>query len=314
MNLQALLLRLHRWIFVVFAIPLAVIIVTSLILSFQPILQTAGIEPGSITLQQIEDHFAKHDPDGKARGLRIDHFEKSLTISGVGEDGAVKIDLKTGGEAAEESWVTQLMRWSRPVHEHFVFDLEEITGVPIVLVSTIGMLVGIVIGIFMGWPRLRNSVSGWHKATAWGLLPLLILSPLTGVFMVYRLSFSQPLPRVQAAPVLETVRMIAQKHDVSGIQSIRARAGRMMAVVSDGGARHVYIAGREGLQVAPSNWPRIFHEGTFLGIWGGVMNVILSLAFILLLATGLWIWAKRTFFRKRRRIRAEPQGVPAAAE
>jgi len=34
MNIQALLLRMHRWIFVVFAIPLAVIIVTGLILSF----------------------------------------------------------------------------------------------------------------------------------------------------------------------------------------------------------------------------------------------------------------------------------------
>lgn len=248
--------------------------------------------------------------------MRIDHFEKTLTISGsgVGEDGSAEIDLKTGGEAADESWITEVMRWSRPVHEHFVFDLEEITGVPIVLVSTIGMLAGMFIGVFMGWPRIQNTISGWHKATAWVLLPLLILSPLTGVFMAWRISFSAPAPRAQAAPVLDTVRMIAQKHDVSGIQSIRSRAGRQIAVVMDGGSRHVYIASREGLQPAPANWPRIFHEGTFLGIWGGVMNVILSLAFILLLATGLWIWGKRTF-HKRRRIRGGPSHVaPAAAE
>ena len=66
--IQTVLLRLHRWMFLTFAIPLAVIIVTGLILSFQPILQTAGIKPGTITLAQIETYLAKYDPDGKAHG------------------------------------------------------------------------------------------------------------------------------------------------------------------------------------------------------------------------------------------------------
>src|SRR5262249_35563041 len=37
------------------------------------------------------------------------------------------------------------------------------------------------LGIPMGWPRLRNTLAGWHKGTAWFLLPLVILSPLTGL-------------------------------------------------------------------------------------------------------------------------------------
>src|SRR6476620_5312541 len=145
---QALLLRLHRWIFIAFAIPLAVIIFTGLILAFQPILQTAGITPGSITLAQVEGYLAKHDPQGKTRQLRLDHFEKTLSIRGAG--GAVDIDLKTSGEAGKRSWVTELMAWARPVHEHFVFGLEEITKLPIVLVSTIGMIFGMAIGTLMG--------------------------------------------------------------------------------------------------------------------------------------------------------------------
>jgi uncharacterized iron-regulated membrane protein len=308
---KALLLRIHRWVFVIFAIPLAVVIVTGLILSFQPVLQVAGIQPGSISLAQIEDYFAKHDPDGKARALRLDHFEKNLTISGVGPEGSVEIDLKSGAEAAEDSWFTQLMRWSRPVHEHFVFDLEDITGIPIVLLSTVGMLFGMIVGVFMGWPRFVNSISGWHKATAWVLLPLLILSPLTGVFMAMRITFGAPAARAQPAPVIEAVRMLAQKHDLSGLHMIRSRGGRQMAQISDGLTRHTYIVSREGLKPAGSNWPRTFHQGDFFGIWGGVMNVILSLAFILLLATGMWIWAKRTFFRKRRRVRQAPATVAA---
>ena len=222
---QAILLRLHRWIFVIFAIPLAVIIFTGLILSFQPIQQMAGIKPGSITLAQVEGYLAKHDPDGKARSIRVDHFEKALSIQGVGPDGSVDIDLKTGGEAADDSWFTELLRWSRPVHEHFVFDLEDMTRVPIVLVSTIGMIFGMVVGIFMGLPRIRNTISGWHKASAWFLLPLLILSPLTGVFMAMRITFGEAAPRAQAAPVLDAVRMIAQKHDPPACNP-SARAGR----------------------------------------------------------------------------------------
>jgi hypothetical protein len=305
---QAILLRLHRWIFLSFSIPLAVIIFTGLILSFQPILQTAGVKPGSITLAQIEGYLAAHDPEGKARGLRIDHFEKTLAIQGAGPDGSVEIDLRTSGEAEEdESWISEWISWARPVHEHFVYDLERMTKVPIVLISTIGMLVGMLIGIFMGIPRIRNTISGWHKATAWFLLPLLALSPLTGVFMALRITFSEPSGRTQAAPLRDAVHMIAEKHDLSGLQSIRSRGGRQMALVTEGPSRFTYNVSKEGLRLAPANWPRTFHQGDFFGIWGGVMNVVLSLAFILLLTTGVWMWSRHTF---RRRRRASPP-VPA---
>ena len=156
---QAILLRVHRWMFVIFAIPLAIIIFTGLILSFQPILQTAGIQPGSITLKQVEGYFAAHDPQGKARSIRIDHFEKSLTIQGAGPDGSVDINLKTGAEADDDSWLTEWMWWARPVHEHFILGLERLTSIPIVLVSTIVMVLGMIVGVFMGLPRPRPQQS-----------------------------------------------------------------------------------------------------------------------------------------------------------
>ncbi len=296
---QAILLRLHRWIFLLFAIPLAVIIITGLVLSFQPILQTAGVTPGAVTLAKMEGYLAQHDPQGKARQLRLDHFEKTISIRGG--SGSATIDMHVGGEAGDRSWVSELMSWARPVHEHFVFDLEELTGIPIVLVSSIGMVVGMLIGILMGLPRIRNTIAGWHKATAWFLLPLLILSPLTGVFMALRISFSQPPPRAPGAPMVEAVRMIAQKHDLSGLQSIRSIGGRQMAVLSDGNARFTYVVSKDGLKPAPSNWPRVFHQGDFFGIWGGVMNVVLSLAFMLLLGTGVWIWGRRKLRPRRQR-------------
>ena len=52
--LKPVLLRLHRWITLLFALPLAVVIATGLLLSFQPILQTVSITPGVLTLEKAE--------------------------------------------------------------------------------------------------------------------------------------------------------------------------------------------------------------------------------------------------------------------
>ena len=48
---RALLLKLHRWITLVFAAPLLVVIVTGVILSIQPVLQQSAIMPGALTQQ-----------------------------------------------------------------------------------------------------------------------------------------------------------------------------------------------------------------------------------------------------------------------
>lgn len=81
-----------------------------------------------------------------------------------------------------------------------------------------------------------------------------------------------------------------------------------MALVSEGNSRFTYLVSKDGLKPAPANLPRTFHQGDFFGIWGGVMNVVLSFALVLLLTTGLWIWGKRTF---RRRKRVRPRAVAA---
>ncbi len=75
-----------------------------------------------------------------------------------------------------------------------------------------------------------------------------------------------------------------------------------MVRISDGTRQSTWIVTREGLKPAGANLPRTFHEGTFWGVWGGVLNVILSFAFIGLLGTGFMIWLRRRM-RPRRRVR-----------
>ncbi|MBX9759945.1 MAG: PepSY domain-containing protein [Beijerinckiaceae bacterium] len=296
-------LRLHRWIALTFALPLLVVIVTGLFLSFPPILQNAYLKPGTVTLQKMESLLDQHDPQNRARSVRIDWFQNVISI---GND--VDVDISTGATVDEDHWLSEIMSASRGIHQRLVYDLGWL-----VTASTAAMLVIILLGTFLGLPRLSNSVSGWHKATAWFLLPLLALSPLTALFMAAGITLSSPPERSQPLPLREALRVVAASHDLSTLEWLRMRGPRQLVRISDGSNQSTYLVTREGLQPASTNLPRTFHEGTFWGIWGGVMNVVLSLAFLGLLGTGFVIWLRRRL-RPRRRVRGPALAASASLQ
>ena len=87
------LLTLHRWITLVFALPLLAIIATGLILSFEPLVQVSSIGAPAINSGRIVELVKRYDPDGKARGLSIKAASQRMTLQGAG---APAIDLATG--------------------------------------------------------------------------------------------------------------------------------------------------------------------------------------------------------------------------
>lgn len=297
-------LKLHRWIALTFAAPLLVVLVTGLFLSFQPLLQSANVQRGAVTLEKLEGWMNRHDPQNKARSLRIDWFQNVVSIGNE-----VDLDIKTGAVVEEDHWLSEIMGASRGIHQRLIGDLGWL-----VLASTIAMTVVMIIGTFLGLPKLANTISGWHKAMAWFLLPLLLASPITSLFMAAGISFSTPsaTQRSQPLPLREALRVVAASHDPSTIEWIRQRGQRQLVRISDGSSQTTYMVTREGLRPAGTNLPRTFHEGTFWGIWGGVMNVILSFAFLGLLGTGFVIWLRRKL-RPRRRVRGPAMATPGAA-
>lgn len=295
-------LRLHRWIALATAAPLLVVLVTGLFLSFQPLLQSAYVERGAVTLDKVERWMDQHDPENKARSIRIDWFQNVISIGNEAD-----IHIKTGAEVEEDHWISTVMSASRGVHQRLIYDLGWL-----VTASTAAMVIIMLLGMFLGLPKLANTLSGWHKAMAWFLLPLLLLSPITALFMAAGISFSTPsTQRSQPLPLREAVRVVAASHDLSTIEWIRQRGPRQLVRISDGSSQATYVITREGLTPAGTNWPRAFHEGAFWGVWGGVMNVILSFAFLGLLGTGFVIWLRRKFRpRRRNRGQAMPMGAP----
>ncbi len=298
--LKAWLLRIHRWITLVFAIPFALLIATGLILSFEPIAIDSAAKP--LTADTLAAVLAKHDPDAKARSLVVRSYAGTASIGGAQRGQMTHVDLASNDRVASPGALADVFATSRRLHETFLIDLRWL-----VTVSTVAMLTLIPLGLLMGWPRLRNTLAGWHKGTGWFLLPLLVLSPLTGLFLAFGVTFASPpvRPAAGAPPIgmVEAVRIVGATHNLAQVNWIRPLGGTLMARLNDGGEMRLFTVTRDGLLPTGRNWPRLIHEGNWSRTVAATINVVISAALVLLLSTGLWMWARRKF--RRRPVRAD---------
>lgn len=298
------LLRLHRWMTLVFSIPLAILIVTGLILAFEPVALTSGFKPDSLSAARVTTLLDQYDPAGKATGVILRAYENRLTINGAGVSGKADVILSTGA-AVDDSGTLRLsdvFMASRRLHEHFLSEQRWV-----VTAATIAMIVLMLLGVLMGWPRLRNSISGWHQGVAWFGLPLAVLSPITGLLIALGVSFSPP-PKTAPAPrvsLREAVQILGKERDLSSLIWLRQRGPRLMARINEGGAFKVYTISAKGLEPMGANWPRALHEGNFAGVWSGLMVIVTALGLAALMITGLILYARRAL-RPRQRNRAAP--------
>ncbi len=302
--LKAWFLRLHRWLALAFALPLLVVLGTGLVLSFEPWIAGNAIKSGALKAERIEALLAQHDPQSKARAIAYRSYDGSITIGGRGGD---IVDVASGQKLAAPSGMAQLLVTSRRLHETLLLDAGWL-----VMASSFVMLGLALLGVLMGLPSFGNTLAGWHKAMSWGLLPLVVLSPLSGILLGYGVTFSGP-PAASAqvtpppASLREAVRIAGARHDLSGLVWLRPARGRLMMRINEGGEYKVYAVTRAGTQVTPRNWPRLWHEGNFAGVWSALINVVTSVAMIGLLITGVWIWARRRLrlaARRRERVAA----------
>lgn len=300
--MKAWILKVHRWLALIFALPLAVVIITGLILSFEPMAIANAVKPGSITPERFLAMLDRHDPRGQANGLAAAPYNGTVTLR---MSPSVTIDLATGEAATTSNWLSNLFRSSRGLHERLIWDLGWL-----VEVSTIVMLLLTALGIVMGLPRISNSLAGWHKAAGWFLLPLIILSPLSGLGILYGITLASPQPAVAAAKppakLRDTVTTIAKSHDLSALISLRRRGKRMIARVMENGELRNYSVTNAGTVAMSRNWPRLIHEGNWMGNLSALINIITSLALVILLTTGLVAWTGRSLRRAaNRRKRSE---------
>jgi len=300
---NVILLKLHRWVGLAFSLPLLAVILTGLILSAEPMLQSRGLPAGMVDADRLTTLIQRFDPQGAARGLAINANGRQMRLMGVN---APAIDLSTGEAATAADPVGDLLLWARRTHERLLgYEW-------LVIASTVAMTVLMLIGVLMGLPRLRNSLAGWHKGAAWFTLPLLLLSPLTALCMATGLTFSSgPAPARVAIKLPDAVRMVAQSHDLSQLAMIANRGGRMMARIYEGGELRAYTFTASDVVALPRNWPRLLHEGNWLAWLSGPLNLITAVVLFGLLVSGVWLWTRRKL-RRRPNAAAAATGIAAS--
>ena len=79
------------------------------------------------------------------------------------------VDVATGEAQPGPSSLARTLATARSLHETLLVDAGWL-----VVASTAAMLVLGLLGVLMGWPRIANTLAGWHKAMSWGLLPLVV--------------------------------------------------------------------------------------------------------------------------------------------
>ncbi len=95
------------------------------------------------------------------------------------------------------------------------------------------------------------------------------------------------------------------KYDLASVYWIRPMGGAMRARIYDGREARIFTVAKDGLVAGAQSWPRVLHEGNWAGVWSALLNIVTSIAFIGLMVTGIWIWARRTLrMRANRRARA----------
>jgi hypothetical protein len=300
---KPLLLRLHRWMALAFALPLAAVILSGLVLAVEPALKTRTAD-GTVTLERLEAVIG-------AAGRQADRVP--LFVRGY--DGTVGIgrgqtyDLATA-TPVEPGTAASLFRTARQLHERLLLDLGWL-----VTASTIALLLMLIPGLLLGLPRLRNTLQGWHRLAGWALLPLMIGSPLTGLALAFGITLAPPLPRAPGQPpaLMDTIRAVAERHDLDGLDFVRTvGSARLVRVLDGSGTAATYLATAEGLRPAPANWPRLLHEGNWGGVLGSLANLVAAIGLAGLLGTGVWIWARRTLSKRRAQRRRAAVIRPAA--
>lgn len=298
------LLKIHRWMALLFSLPLAVVILTGLVLSFEPPVHSLTRTSGELSAAKVVDLLNRHDPEGKAKAIAYRAYDGTMDIAGVKPGMPMVIDVATGDLRDGPGLLGRTFNLSRKLH---LFVLQPLR--PVLVLSTLAFLLLAVLGLFMGWPRFSNSLSGWHKAVAWTGLPLLLLAPVTGLLMHLGVTFggggSAPMSMGMTGQPMGLAQVIAAAgpdRDLGSMVWVRSMGPRHMMRETQG-LRFQGTFLTPGTKVdVPRNWPRAIHEGLWLVPVAFVMNLLISVLSGALVVTGLLLWMKR-------RNRQRPSGI-----
>ena len=292
------LIQLHRWLSLILLPLFALLIVSGGLLAFEPMIKQwtsgpAASEP--VAADTLVRFLRQVDPRGHSRRLELEAGDRVVVeFSRRGQRELFAFDLSSGEPLEQRFTGAEFFRTVRSLHKDLLLNLALV-----VEITSYALLLVIIVGPLLAWPRLRHTLIGWHTVAGWIAFPLVLMITLTGVLLALNIAtpdlsaIDRDGRRVSLAQAIERT---VEHTPLEGVYSAerRQRTAVIVSGVDAQGDAHYLVTQHDVIRLA--NYPGLvaeLHEGTWAGGWSGALNLLAALALLMLMVTGLMSWARR---------------------
>lgn len=298
LTLKKILIIGHRWLALILAPLFLALTLSGAVLALKPVVEDLSSPPANtVTLSQVVSVLGQVDPRGQARAAFVSDGQVVVSSNG----GDVAYDPATATPSTRQPGF-DVFAVAKSFHKNLLLGLGWL-----VEIATYAMAAVLVAGPFLAWPRLRNTVMGWHMGLGWVLFPLALLTPVTAILMILGVGLPQ-IPGFtrgqQSLSLVRALEVVAPGVDPNSLTMVRKfKGGTVMIGLSDAPALVVSAKG----EISPMpdvGWVKPVHEGTWGGTWSGLLNFAAALLLTGLMGTGLWSWWRRARLNRPARSQA----------
>jgi sulfite reductase (NADPH) flavoprotein alpha-component len=299
-NLKRRLLTLHRWLAIGLAPVFLLVVLSGAVLALKPMVESSdGTATAQVGVGTVAEALDRLDPAARATGVSISADGSVVEVRSTDPAVAGSFDIATGTPVADRAFDPFELTLS--LHRNLLVG----AGL-LVEIAAYAMVAILAFGLVLGLPRLRNTLRGWHVGLGWLALPLVALTPVTG--MLLALHIGRPaLPAIapgEPVALARAVELVAREDAGAFSMARRFRGGAAMVKTASSEDERAYLVQPNG-KVVPlaggPGWVEAVHEGTWAGAWSGLLNLLSGLGLAFLIGTGLYAWWSR---QRSRRVRA----------
>ncbi len=286
----------HRYVGLVLAPILMIILLSGAVLALKPIMAPevgVGID-ASINASQVIDTLNKIDPNGQMTTLTVLKGGDKIALSGgkKSPEGGV-YDVRSGERLGDAGMGMETYNWFKGLHKKLMIGAGWL-----VEWTTYLMAAMLLVGLFLLRPRFKKALIDVHNTVGWLAFPLWLLLPVTGVMMCLHLGapdFKQLA--ANPAPLTEVIAAVGEQQSLTDLASIDTVKGRYQIVkLAPEGQTESYQLDEQA-QLNPvamdRYWAKELHEGTWAGSFSGWLNLVVALALVGLTVTGVYSWYRR---------------------
>lgn len=303
----------HRWVGLILAPFFAILLITSIILAFHPILapKISSVPIGERAPQLVAAVEKLTAAGISLPSLDLDADGQHFWVGGGRSGQPTQYDLATAKATGHGGMSMALYNTAKGLHKSLLLKANWL-----IEAVTYAMLLMIVAAVAL-WmkPRFDRHLISWHNGLGLLLFPLWLLPAVTAIMMTLHIGAPAGLKLEKATlPVPQALALLDQHQrlpDLIRIRSIRGRAVIELARADGTGTESVQaVAGELKPVTLGRYWPKELHEGTWGGALSGTLNLLTAAVLLFFLGSGLYLWSARTL-RTRAERRAAAQASTA---